>query len=385
SYYLLYLTSYLETTWSVQPGITRTSYPLRSWAGADKPNTLVPDLGDDLQVPGGFLQPEPVAPEAEEDDSVSQEGYDGRPELLFTREMEPPAVGSRRDETGSEIPKQIDHDNNRDSVIANEYARRTPRRKLSNEDLVNVYHDSLSPEQRNTIDFAFGSMSFEDRQCVMARHESVAVEQDGGEQYTSEISDEDKGSSEIYTGPPMMSKGKATDPANWGNLRFAEEEMDPQIQADMLMAFNIGNTEENNEHDDEPDEALDECNGHETEVTTKDQGTSKTKDKHAKKKSKKNKRKREPTEEQSEVEQTEDSKEKSIDSSKKKKKRKSLNKGIIRPSNHIAKKSSLGQSFERLRRMQSRAPYTESDDDPSDMSRPRAAQARTEIDRQEAR
>ncbi|KAG6822156.1 hypothetical protein H0H92_015042, partial [Tricholoma furcatifolium] len=152
---------------------THNRYPLRSRAGADKPNTLVPDFGDDLQVPGGYLHPEPVAPEAEVDDSASPDGYDGRPELIFTREIEPPVVGSRRDEVGSEIPEIVDHDSDQDRVVANEYARRTPRRKLSNEDLLNVYHDSLSPDQRNVIDFAFGSMSDEDKRRVMERQVNV--------------------------------------------------------------------------------------------------------------------------------------------------------------------------------------------------------------------
>ncbi|KAG6827609.1 hypothetical protein H0H92_011099, partial [Tricholoma furcatifolium] len=93
-------------------------YPLRSRAGATKHDTLAPDFGDDLQVPGGYLQPEPVAPEAEEHDSASQEGYDGRPELLFIREMEPPVAGNHRDEPGSEIPQVVTQDSDNDRVMA---------------------------------------------------------------------------------------------------------------------------------------------------------------------------------------------------------------------------------------------------------------------------
>ncbi|KAG6808145.1 hypothetical protein H0H92_005263 [Tricholoma furcatifolium] len=340
-------------------------YPLRSRAGADKPPVLVPEAEDDLQVPGGFLQPEPAGPEVGADAPAPQEGYDGGPELVFTRETEPSVVGSHRDDNGSEIPMMSDED--REHVAASEYVERTSRRKLSNEDLVNVYHESLSPEQRNTIDFAFGTLSVEDRHRVMKRQENVTMAEDNGNQSTSDLSDIEE-SYALYSGPSQMQKGKATDPANWGNLRFAEEELDPQIQADMLMAFNIGNAEDDNGYEGGPDEAPKDAQENYEEVIKEEPEASTSKDKCSKKKNKKNKKSNDQAGEQLEVDQTDKSRDKSVDRKKKKKKRSSA-KSILRPSNQIAKKSSLGQSFERMRRMQSCAPDTDSgDESPEDSS-----------------
>ncbi|KAG6822331.1 hypothetical protein H0H92_014282, partial [Tricholoma furcatifolium] len=205
-------------------------------------------------------------------------------------------------------------------------------------------------------------MSFEDKQRVMARQDNVAIVQDEGDQSTSEMSDIEDGSSTRYTGPSLLNKGKATDPANWGNIHFAEEELDPQIQADMLMAFNIGNAEGDTEYEAEPDEVQDEAQDNDEGVVKEESDAPKSKGKKSKKKAKKNKKVPATNGEPSEGEQMEGSKDKSIDKSKKKKKR-SSSKSILRPSHQIAKKSSLGQSFERMRRMQSRAPDTDSGDE----------------------
>ncbi|KAJ3978410.1 hypothetical protein F5890DRAFT_1560391, partial [Lentinula detonsa] len=95
-----------------------------------------------------------------------------------------------------------------------------------------VNNNSLSPEQELTVRMAEANLDDREREIIARRYSSVRILEDDEES-------RDEG--------PSSSKGKGIDPRNWGNVSIDNEEMNPDLQAQILESLKNAQTKSENE------------------------------------------------------------------------------------------------------------------------------------------